>query len=200
MKRLLTLIIMSVIILILIAFTDGVKQKGVFSLINTKTNIMQHDTLVPVKIQLEKTAFNDMQVLFINDTAATTAAISDKSGKAYGELMQFIQENKLQPQKFMAWYYAMQPPWPMDIAVETNSIPAQMSGRIQSKTQPGGNVIIAHMWGPYNQVGQAYHKIESWLKETKYKAKGKPFEVYLNDPSTVKSPFEIQTDIYQPIE
>jgi effector-binding domain-containing protein len=32
-------------------------------------------------------------------------------------------------------------------------------------------------------------KIENWLKENKRKAKGNPFEVYLNDPSAVKSPF-----------
>ncbi|HEX6848365.1 MAG TPA: hypothetical protein VF144_15385 [Chitinophagaceae bacterium] len=31
-------------------------------------------------------------------------------------------------------------------------------------------------------------------------AKGNSFEIYLNDPAAVKSPSEIRTDIYQPLE
>lgn len=158
------------------------------------------DTLIPVKVQLEITSFKDMTVLYINDTAATTEAIKDILGKGYGELMQFIQQNKLQPHKFMAWYYSIQPPWLLDVAVETASIPPKLSGRIRSRIQKGGDVLIAHMWGPYDQAGVTYVKIENWLKENKKKAKGHPFEVYLNDPSAVKSPSEIRTDIYQPIE
>ncbi len=161
---------------------------------------MVQDTVIPVKVQLEKTSFKDMQVLYINDTAATTASIKDILGKGYGELMQFIQGNQLQPQKFMAWYYSMQPPWPMDIAVETNKLPAQLSGRIQSRILEGGEVVIAHIWGPYDQVGKAYAQIYSWLKENNRNAKGKPFEVYINDPNLVSNPSEIQTDIYQPLE
>ena len=112
--------------------------------------------------------------------------------------MQYAQENKLQPFKFVAWYYSTRPPWQMDIAVETARIPAELSGRIKSRIQQGGEVLIAHMWGPYDKVGQAYLKIENGLKENKRKAKGNPFEIYINDPSAVKSPSEIKTDIYQP--
>lgn len=161
---------------------------------------MVQDTLVPVRVQLEKTSFKDMFVLFINDTALTTESIHNTLGKGYGELMQYIQQNKLQPLKFLAWYYAVQPPWPMDIAVETNTIPEQLRGRIQSRIQPGGELLIAHMWGPYDQVGQAYQQIENWLRENKRKPKSAPFEVYVNDPNSVKDPAQIQTDIYQPIE
>jgi len=172
-------------------------QKSVYTLPGSIKMAYIQDS---VKVELEKTSFQDMPVLYINDTAFSTDKLKDVLGKGYGELMQFIQTNKLQPQKFMAWYYSMQPPWPMDIAVQTTSIPGQLSGRIQSRIQKGGEVIIAHMWGPYDQVGKAYIKIEKWLKENKRKAKGNPFEVYINDPNTVKNQSEIQTDIYQPIE
>ena len=187
-------------IVLLFSFVTPAKRSDFLSFQDIKADISTQDTIVPVRVQLEKTNFKDMSVLFINDTAATTETIKDVLGKAYGELMQFIQQNKLQPQKFMAWYYSMRPPWPMDVAVETISVPAKLSGRIQSRIQKGGNVLIAHMWGPYDQVGQAYLEIETWLKENKRKAKGNPFEVYLNDPSAVRSPSEIRTDIYQPIE
>lgn len=161
---------------------------------------MVQDTIVPVKVELEKTTCKDMKVLFIKDTATTTEAIQEIIGKGYTELMQYITDNQLKPEKFMAWYYAMQPPWPMDIAVETDKLPAELKGRIQSRIQPGGEVVIAHVWGPYDQVGTAYTAIAEWMKKNNRKAKAAPFEVYLNDPFAVKSPMEIRTDVYQFIE
>jgi len=145
------------------------------SLINSKQ--MTQDTLVPVKIELEKTSINSMQVLYIKDTAPTTEAIKDVLGKCYGELMQYIQTNKLAPMKFMAWYNAIQPPWPMDVAVETDRMPAELTGRIQARVLPEGEVIIAHMWGPYDQVGQAYEQLQNWLTKNSRKPKGAPVEV-----------------------
>jgi effector-binding domain-containing protein len=153
-----------------------------------------------VRIQLEKTAFNDMSVLFISDTAETTQAISKVLGTAYGELMKYVSSNKLQPRRFMAWYYSSIAPWPMEIAVETNPVNTQPGGRIKTRVQKGGEVLIAHMWGPYDQVSKAYTRIETWLRENNRRPKGHPFEVYINDPSSVSSPYEIQTDIYQPLE
>lgn len=155
---------------------------------------------IPVKITLDKTAFNDMNILFITDTATTTAGIKDVLGKGYGEIMQFVQQNQLQPLKFIAWYSSVQPPWIMDIAVEVNKIPEAVAGRIHSKVQPGGEVLIAHIRGPYDQVGQAYNAIGKWMNENNRKPKSAPFEVYINDPATVKDPSEIQTDVYQPLE
>ena len=167
---------------------------------NAKAGFTWQDTIIPVKLKLEKTNFGDMVVLFIKDTALTTSDIQPLIFKGYGELMQFMDANQLKPLKFMAWYYATQAPWPFDIAIEADQKPAQVSGRIQSRIQAGGEVIIVHMWGPYDQAGQAYEQIDKWLQENNRKAKGWPFEVYINDPSTVKDPSEIQTDIYQPIE
>jgi effector-binding domain-containing protein len=155
---------------------------------------------IPVKITLDKTAFNDMNILFITDTAATTDGIKDVLGKAYGEIMQFVQQNQLQPLKFMAWYGSVQPPWIMNVAVEIDKIPEAATGRIHYKVQPGGEVLIAHILGPYDQVGQAYSAIGKWMNENHRQAKSAPFEVYINDPASVKDPSEIQTDVYQPLE
>ncbi len=90
-------------------------------------------------------------------------------------------------------------PWEIEVAIETESLNAHLSGRIQSRIVTGGEVIIAHMHGPYDQVSKAYEKIQTWLKENNRNARGYPFEVYVNDPSMVSSQAEIQTDIYQPI-
>jgi len=196
MKTLLSLLATPLATMGLVTIVDSTSFRVNPSMI-AKTGIVYCDT---VKVILEKTSFKDMTVLYISDTAQTTAAISEVLSKGYGELMRYAGEKKVQPVKFMAWYYAMQPPWQMDIAIETNRMDSELSGRIKSRVQQGGEVLIAHMWGPYDKVGQAYLKIENWMNDNKRKAKGNPFEVYLNDPSAVKSPSEIRTDIYQPIE
>ena len=173
------------------------QRAGTISLLPIQHGV--NDT-IPAKITLDKTAFNDMNILFITDTAATTDGIKNVLGKAYGEIMQFVQLNQLQPLKFMAWYGSVEPPWIMNVAVEVNKIPEAASGRIHSKLQPGGEVLIAHILGPYNQVGQAYIAIGKWMNENHRQAKSAPFEVYINDPASVNDPSEIQTDVYQPLE
>lgn len=161
---------------------------------------LQPDTVGPVRIQLEKTRFNDMAILFISDTTKQTKDIGSVFSKGYSELMKYTQENQLKSKKFLAWYYSMQSPWIMDIAVETDKLPSELRGRIKSRIEKGGEVLIAHMWGPYSELSQAYIQIENWLKQNNRVARGNPFEVYLNDPFTVKDPSEIQTDIYQPLQ
>jgi effector-binding domain-containing protein len=200
MKRLLFLYAGLTLAVLLLAFTGELKQDRLGLYVAPKITDVIKDTIIPVKVQLEKTSIKTMFILFVKDTAETNESLKDIFGKDYGELMQCINQNKLHPLKFMAWYYSVQPPWIIDVAVETSTMPAQLSGRIMSREQEGGDVVIAHVWGPYDQVGQAYMQIEKWLKENNRKAKANPFEVYLNDPSMVKDASEIQTDIYQPIE
>jgi len=178
--------------------------------INTGTSCHNHcvggltflpqDTVAPVKIQLEKTSFDDMFILFIPDTATQTQEIGPTFNNGYGELMRFVQQNHLTPKKFLAWYYSTQQPWIMDIAVETDKIPSELTGRISSRIEKGGEVLIAHMWGPYSELSRAYTQIKNWLNENSRTARGNPFEVYLNDPSIAKDPSEIKTDIYQPLQ
>ena len=60
--------------------------------------------------------------------------------------------------------------------------------------------MIAHILGPYDQVGQAYTAIGKWMNENHREAKSAPFEVYINDPASVKDPSEIETDVYQPLQ
>lgn len=171
-----------------------------FDAYNAGMTFLQRDTVVPVKIQLEKTSFNDMAILFISDTAKQIQDMGSVLSKGYSELMKYVQENQLRSKKFLAWYYSAQSPWIMDIAVETDKLPSELRGGINSRIQKGGEVLIAHMWGPYSELGQAYIQIENWLKQNNRVARGNAFEVYLNDPVTVKDPSEIQTDIYQPLQ
>jgi len=158
------------------------------------------DTVIPVHVVLEQQTVGDMNVLFIRDTAYTTEAMSGIFGRDYGELMGAIQAGHLQARRFMAWHDATQAPWPMEVAVETDRLPVGSPGRIRSRIEPGGAMVVAHVTGPYDQVGQAYERIESWLRENSRKKRGRAYEVYVNDPSSVRSPAELRTDVCQPIE
>jgi len=186
-----------------LAFQDGKDcaiANGVQDPHTQGTSFLRRDTVVPVKIELEKTSFNEMVVLFISDTAKQTQEIGSILGKDYAELMRYAKEDQLKPKKFLAWYYSVEPPWRMDIAVETEKVPSELRGRVKFRMEKGGEVLIAHMQGPYSELRQAYIQIENWLKQNGRVARGNPFEVYLNDPFTVKGPSEIQTDIYQPLQ
>ena len=104
-----------------------------FDAYNAGMAFLRPDTVVPVKIQLEKTSFNDMAILFISDTAKQIQDMGSVLSKGYSELMKYVQENQLRSKKFLAWYYSAQPPWIMDIAVETDKLPSELRGRIKSR-------------------------------------------------------------------
>ena len=189
-----------ILIVFFFSFNSSTKSDSIYLNKKAFSSFSIVDTAKPAKVQLEQTTIPPMFLLFIRDTAVTTESMNDIFNNDYGELMQFIQQNGLKPLKFISWYYSTQPPWAMDVAVETDQLPETVSGRIQARTQEGGPVLIAHIWGAYEQVGQAYLAIQKSLSEKNLKARAAPFEVYVTDPSTAKDPSEIQTDVYQPIE
>jgi len=75
-----------------------------------------------------------------------------------------------------------------------------MTGRIKGKKIMGGDAVVVHYQGPYDQIGLAYSAIAKWLVEHKQKPLQQPFEIYMNDPGTVKDPQLLRTDVYQKIQ
>lgn len=75
-----------------------------------------------------------------------------------------------------------------------------LTGKIKGKTIKGGDAIVVHYQMPYDQIAAAYAAISKWLNENNKKALEQPFEVYLNDPVTVKDPQQLRTDVYQRIQ
>ncbi|MDP4216556.1 MAG: GyrI-like domain-containing protein, partial [Bacteroidota bacterium] len=85
----------------------------------------------------------------------------------------------------------------LDAAVEVDKRPDQLTGRVKWIALRSGNAIVAHYQGPYDQIGPAYTALFNRLKQQNKMADGPPFEVYLNDPMSVKDPFDLRTDVYQ---
>ncbi|MBS1563192.1 MAG: GyrI-like domain-containing protein [Bacteroidetes bacterium] len=138
-----------------------------------------------------------MAIIYIRDTVSSMNDLSLLLGKDYSELFAYIQEKKLDARKVMAFYRSSQTPFVVDVAVETDKWPMQTSGRIHINKIKGGNAIVAHYTGPYNQSGAAYKAIHKWLGQHNKTAEGVPFEVYLNSPATVTDPYDLRTDVYQ---
>jgi hypothetical protein len=47
----------------------------------------------------------------------------------------------------------------MDIAFETDKLPSELNGRIKSRAERGGEVVIAHMWAPTANFGRLIFKL-----------------------------------------
>lgn len=157
--------------------------------------VMQQDTLKK-SLVLEKVMVKPFKVLYITDTTSM-AEISKAIGKDYGELYSFIGQQHLKPGRAMAFYESYSDPITMDVAVEVDHEPAPLSGRIKSRTIEGGEAVVAHYTGPYEEMEGPYNEITKWLRDNNRQPREMPFEVYLNSPSEVKDKTELKTDVYQ---
>ena len=160
-----------------------------------KTIVMQQDTLNK-SLVLEKVMVKSFKVLYITDTTSM-AEISKTIGNAYGELYGFISQHHLRPGRALAFYQSYSDPITMDVAVEIDHEPAPLSGRVKSRTIEGGEAVIAHYTGPYEEMEGPYNEITKWLRDNNRQPREMPFEVYLNSPSEVKDKTELKTDVYQ---
>jgi effector-binding domain-containing protein len=155
------------------------------------------DTSRTPALTVADTTVGAMTLLAIRDTAATMSDMSQTIGRDYGELFAFVNQNQLRPGKIMAFYHSAQPPFILDAAVEIDKRPGQLTGRVKLKETRSGNAVVAHYQGPYDQIGIAYTAIFKRIKGQNKIPDGSPFEVYLNDPMSVKDPFDLRTDVYQ---
>lgn len=71
---------------------------------------------------------------------------------------------------------------------------------MQAVNFPAGEVVMVPKFGNYGTGEmEAHEAIEKFMTENKLTLNGRIYEMYVNDPTTVK-PNEIQTDIYYPVK
>jgi effector-binding domain-containing protein len=73
-------------------------------------------------------------------------------------------------------------------------------GEIKYGEIKAGNVVMTNYYGAYDKVGKAHELLQNWLKENNKKLKGAAWEVYANDPGTVKDTALWLTQVYYPID
>lgn len=150
---------------------------------------------------LEEITTGAFQVLTILDTAAVMSDIGPVLQKAYGEIGQLIGGAQLKSTGMpLAWYYTEGEPFVLEAAVPVDKAPASTQGRIKWKQIPAGKAVVVHFYGPYEDSYLADAKIKEWLKANNKKSKGALYDIYVDDPTTKSSMYEVRTDIVQPIE
>ena len=140
-------------------------------------------------------------VLTMKDSAATLERVGMKLGEIYGtKLGAIIKKNNLKITGApVAWYKSEKAPYFFEAGLPVDKKPAKPSGGAYIKEIGTDSVIVAHFYGPYDLLPQAYDALKDWMKDHKKKLKGAPYEVYIGDPmdstGKLKDPYKVQTDV-----
>ena len=77
--------------------------------------------------------------------------------------------------------------------------PIEPAGRVVYTIIPGGLVATTVHAGRYEDVARAYRALGEWVQEHGHETSGPPREVYLTDPSQVRDPGALRTEVLWPI-
>lgn len=153
------------------------------------------------KMEVEEKTTTAMNLLYIKTSAANFDEISKKLGSAYTNIGLFAKPLGIKMTGApMAFYSGPDFPMKIEAAVPVDKLPPATQGSINTKQLMESHAVVVHFWGPYTLLPKAYDKIKEWMKANNKESNGAPYEVYIGDPVTVKDPYQVQTDIYQPIK
>lgn len=170
--------------------------------------------LANLKKYVESLPLHDYSILSVTDTTAqasyayaseTTHAqqdISSAIAAAYGKLMAFINNNKLEMngspkitslsfQKDVYRFLAV-------IPVKDNTL-LDEAGEIQSHFTYEGRTIKAIHKGAYHDFEKTYEIIDAYIQQNNMQKNGNPWEDFVTDPGNV-SEEDLITHVYQPIK
>jgi hypothetical protein len=140
-------------------------------------------------------------VLTIKDSAATMERVGVKLNDLYGvKLAAIIKKNNLKVTGSpVAWYKGMKAPYFFEAGIPVDKKPAKLPPYAHLKEIGVDSIVVAHFYGPYELIPQAYDALKDWLKDHKKIIKGAPYEVYVDSPIDAegkpKDPYKVQTDI-----
>ena len=205
--KLLNLVRMTKIFIAAIFIVAGIREISAFgdgnyhcSVSTRLINLNAGDTLKNPALRLEEITISSFKIVSVRDTVAGAADFGRVMAKDYGELYGFVGQRGLRPGRPMVFYFSGEPPFIIEVGVEVLQLPEEPAGRISGRTVEGGRVVVAHYQGPYEQIKMAYAAIGEWIKQKNERAGGPPYEVYRNDPATTSDPYELLTDVYQPVK
>lgn len=180
---------------ILLSMGPGCQRKAVLGL-GLDVLYIGKDSVNLSSVWMEKTSLPSMKLLSVNFQVYKEEEIGKYLNARYTGLCSFINKHRLSSNRVMAFYYTYDMPFIIEAAIEVDSIPPVLDQDICARVMEGGEALIAHYKGPYEKSALAYHAIYKWLNDNHRVARELPFEVYLNDPTTIKSNNDLLTDIY----
>ena len=158
----------------------------------------------PSIINITDTLSRKLLVLYMKDSAATRERISLKLGKIYGsKLASIIKKNGLKISgPPMAWYSTKKAPFYFEAGIPVEKKTGKIPANVFTRQIAVDSVLIAHYYGKFEQLPQAYEALTDILKSRKKTLQGKPYEIYVDDPidknGIAKDPYKVQTDIVFP--
>ena len=155
----------------------------------------------PPIINITDTVSVKRTVLCIKDSAATFERISLKLGEIYGfKLGAIIKKTKMKVAgPPMAWYITQKAPYYFEAGIPVEKKLGKLPSNIIIKEIGVDSVTVAHFYGPYDLLPEAYDALKDIMKSRKKKAKQKIYELYIGDPmdkdGKMIDPYKVQTDV-----
>ncbi len=158
----------------------------------------------PAIINITDTLSVKRIVLYMKDSAASMERLQMKLGEIYGaRLDAVIKKNKLKVTgPPMAWYRNTKLPYFFEAGFPVDKKPSKLPSNVFVRETGVDSVTVAHFYGGYELLPQAYEALTDWMKSHKKKPGGKPYEVYVDDPmdkdGKMKDPYKVGTDVVFP--
>ncbi len=162
------------------------------------------ETKRPPIINITDTLSSKRIVLYMKDSAASMDRISMKLAQIFGlKLGAVIKKNNIKTSgQPMAWYHSNKAPYFFEAGLPVDKKPSKLPSNIYVREMGVDSVVVAHFYGGYELLPQAYDALKDWIKDHKKTMKGKPYEIYVDDPidkdGKMKDPYKVQTDIVFP--
>lgn len=143
-------------------------------------------------------------VVYFKDSAANFQRISGKLALIYGaKFAECFRKGSLKPAgQPMAWYTTRKAPYFFEAGIPVNRKPGKLIPGAYVREMRVDSAVIAHFYGPYDQIKLGYDALEEWMTDHKKRPGGLPYEIYVTDPVDKKGkpvdPYKIQTDIVFP--
>lgn len=154
-------------------------------------------TLTPI----EMAETNPIKVYSLIDSCSPNN-LSKKLNDLYGTLLPFLQKNNLQSLGApMAIYYAYnENKVVLEAAIPVVENKIKPEGKIVARTLPSTTCISASLFGDYKYLSQGFVQMIDSINAYGYEFVGPQFDVYITDPTKVKSSIEIETKMFFPVK
>jgi effector-binding domain-containing protein len=155
----------------------------------------------PPIINITDTVSTKMTVLCLKDSAASFERIAVKLGNIYGvKLASILKKTGMKPAgRPMAWYNTQKAPYFFEAGIPVEKKAGKLPSNAFIKEIGTDSVTVAHFYGPYDLLPDAYDALKDMMKDRKKKAKQKIYEIYVSDPldkdGKPKDPYKVQTDV-----
>lgn len=155
----------------------------------------------PPIINITDTVSIKQTILCIKDSAASFERISLKLGMVYGSKLGAVLKKTGMKMAGppMAWYHTKKAPFFFEAGVPVDKKAGKLPPNFYFKQTGTDSVTVAHFYGPYDLLPQAYDALNELMKERKRKAKEPIYEMYVGDPmdkdGKMKDPYKVQTDV-----